>query len=89
MFFIRKYAHLRPRVRYSPSGHPRPRHRSLPVFRSLDELVAFFDTHDLGHYWDEMPEAEDFEVYAARFGQAGLDFAFRVEGVGVVLALNA
>lgn len=35
--------------------------KSLPRFRSLDELVEFFDTHDLGEYWDEMPEAH-FEV---------------------------
>ena len=34
---------------------------SLPRFRSLDELVKFFDTHDLGEYWTEMPEAH-FEV---------------------------
>jgi len=26
-------------------------------FSSLDELVAFFETHDLGEYWDQMPEA--------------------------------
>ncbi|MBW8878708.1 MAG: hypothetical protein JF614_27430 [Acidobacteria bacterium] len=25
---------------------------------SLDELVNFFDTHDMGEYWDQMPEAE-------------------------------
>ena len=24
---------------------------------SLDELVEFFDTHDLGEHWDQMPEA--------------------------------
>jgi len=35
--------------------------KTLPHFRSLDELVKFFDTHDLGEYWDEMPEAH-FEV---------------------------
>jgi len=34
---------------------------SLPRFGSLDELVKFFDTHDLGEYWTEMPEAH-FEV---------------------------
>ncbi len=34
---------------------------SLPRFRSLDELVAFFDSHDLGEYLDQMPEVE-FEV---------------------------
>jgi hypothetical protein len=35
--------------------------KTRPHFRSLDELVKFFDTHDLGEYWDEMPEAH-FEV---------------------------
>jgi len=30
-------------------------------FESLDQLVELFDTHDLGEYWDEMPEAR-FEV---------------------------
>ena len=33
----------------------------LPHFSSLDRLVKFFDTHDLGEYWDVMPEAH-FEV---------------------------
>ncbi|OGG44510.1 MAG: hypothetical protein A3F84_07070 [Candidatus Handelsmanbacteria bacterium RIFCSPLOWO2_12_FULL_64_10] len=37
------------------------RSKKLPRFRSLDELVAFFDTHDLGDYLDKMPEAH-FEV---------------------------
>jgi hypothetical protein len=35
--------------------------KSLPSFRSLDELVEFFDSHDLGEYWDQMPEV-NFEV---------------------------
>ena len=30
---------------------------TLPKFESLDELVGFFDTHDLGDYWEQMPEA--------------------------------
>ena len=30
-------------------------------FDSLDDLVEFFDSHDLGEYWDQMPEAK-FEV---------------------------
>lgn len=34
---------------------------SMPHFASLDALVEFFDTHDLGEYWDQMPEAH-FEV---------------------------
>jgi hypothetical protein len=35
--------------------------KNVPRFASLDELVEFFDTHDLGEYWDQMPEAH-FEV---------------------------
>ncbi len=35
--------------------------KKLPRFRSLDELVKFFDTHDIGEYWEDMPEAQ-FEV---------------------------
>ncbi len=34
---------------------------NMPHFESLDQLVEFFDTHDLGEYWDEMPETH-FEV---------------------------
>ncbi|MEW6103085.1 MAG: CopG family antitoxin [bacterium] len=30
-------------------------------FKSLDKIIDFFDTHDLGEYWDKMPEAH-FEV---------------------------
>jgi hypothetical protein len=39
----------------------RSKSKNLPRFRSLDELVKFFDTHDLGEYWTEMPEVH-FEV---------------------------
>ena len=35
--------------------------KSMPLFNSLDELVDFFDTHDMGGFYDQMPEA-DFEV---------------------------
>jgi hypothetical protein len=35
--------------------------KKLPKFNSLDRLVEFFDTHDIGECWDEMPEAH-FEV---------------------------
>ncbi len=35
--------------------------KNLPRFRSLDELVKFFDSHDLGEYCTDMPEAH-FEV---------------------------
>ena len=37
------------------------RSKTLPTFRSLDHLVEFFDTHDMGEYWDQMPEAH-FDV---------------------------
>jgi hypothetical protein len=35
--------------------------KNMPRFASLDKLVEFFDTHDMGEYWDQMPEAH-FEV---------------------------
>jgi hypothetical protein len=34
---------------------------SLPEFDSLDELVNYFDSHDLGGLWGKMPEIE-FEI---------------------------
>ena len=33
----------------------------LPHFQSLQELVEYFDAHDMGEHWDRMPEAQ-FEV---------------------------
>jgi hypothetical protein len=37
--------------------------KSIPKFSSLDELVAFFETHGMGEYWDQMPEAHfDIEI---------------------------
>jgi CopG antitoxin of type II toxin-antitoxin system len=33
----------------------------LPPTDSLAELVEFFETHDMGEYWDQMPEA-DFDI---------------------------
>ena len=37
--------------------------KKLPEFNSLKKLVEFFETHDLGEYWDQMPEAEiDIEI---------------------------
>ena len=40
---------------------PKSKSKTLPDFKSLNELVDFFDTKDLGEYWDAMPES-DFEV---------------------------
>ena len=33
------------------------RSKNLPAFGSVDELVAFFETHDMGEYWETLPEA--------------------------------
>ncbi len=38
---------------------------TLPKFNSLDELVGFFDTHDMGEYWERMPEAS-FDISIKR-----------------------
>ncbi len=37
----------------------------LPSFASLDELVEFFDTTDMGEYEEDLPEAR-FEVNLQR-----------------------
>jgi CopG antitoxin of type II toxin-antitoxin system len=34
---------------------------ALPQTDSLAELVEFFETHDMGEYWDQMAEA-DFDI---------------------------
>lgn len=35
--------------------------KSLPRLKSITELVGFFETHDMGDYWEQMPEAH-FDV---------------------------
>ena len=35
--------------------------KSVPRLKSIDELVEFFDKHDMGDYWERLPKAE-FEV---------------------------
>ena len=35
--------------------------KSIPHFASLDELIDFFDSHDLGEYLNQIQET-DFEV---------------------------
>ena len=35
--------------------------KKLPEFKSLDDLVDFFDSKDLGDFWEELPEAK-FDV---------------------------
>lgn len=36
----------------------RSKSKKMPNLKSLDELVDFFDTHDLGEYLNGMPEAQ-------------------------------
>jgi hypothetical protein len=31
--------------------------KPIPKFKSVAELAEFFDTHDMGDYWDQMPKA--------------------------------
>jgi hypothetical protein len=39
--------------------------KSLPEFDSTAALVDFFETHDMGEYWEQMPKAE-FEIKLKR-----------------------
>ena len=34
------------------------RSKTLPAFKSVDEFVAFFETHDMGEFWGKLPEVE-------------------------------
>ncbi|MBI2816101.1 MAG: hypothetical protein HYX72_04090 [Acidobacteria bacterium] len=35
---------------------PRNKPKTLPSFDSFDDLVTFFERHDMGEYSDQMPE---------------------------------
>jgi hypothetical protein len=35
--------------------------KTLPRSKSFKELIDFFETHDMGDYWEKMPEAH-FDV---------------------------
>jgi hypothetical protein len=37
------------------------RTKALPRSKSVKELVDFFETHDMGDYWEQMPQAH-FDV---------------------------
>lgn len=39
----------------------RSKPQEVPFPKKLDELVEFFETHDMGDYWERMPEAQ-FQV---------------------------
>ena len=38
------------------------RSKNLPTFESVDEFVAFFETHDMGEYWEKLPHGEVTKV---------------------------
>jgi CopG antitoxin of type II toxin-antitoxin system len=40
---------------------PKNKPKTLTEHNSIDELVDYFDTHDLGDEWEQMPEAK-FEI---------------------------
>jgi hypothetical protein len=40
------------------SNMARSRSTTIPKFGSLDELVQFFYTRDMGRYWEQMPDVE-------------------------------
>jgi hypothetical protein len=39
----------------------RSKAHEIPLPKKLDDLVEFFETHDMGEYWDQMPKA-NFEI---------------------------
>jgi hypothetical protein len=42
----------------------------LPSFASLDELVEFVDTHDMGEYEEDLPEVH-FDVSDSLYNMGG------------------
>ena len=39
----------------------RSKSQTHPVPKKLNNLIEFFETHDMGEYWEQMPEAQ-FEI---------------------------
>ena len=39
----------------------RNKQQTLPIPKKVDDLVEFFNTHDMGDYWESMPETQ-FEI---------------------------
>ena len=39
----------------------RSKAQEVPLPKKLEDLLEFFETHDMGDYWDRMPEAQ-FEI---------------------------
>lgn len=46
------------------------RSKNLPSFKSVDDLVTFFETHDMGEYWQQLPQAE-LEAISSKKVRAG------------------
>ena len=44
---------------------PKRKSATIPKFGSVDELVQFFDTHDMSRYWKQTPEVK-FEPSAVK-----------------------
>ena len=44
----------------------------LPHFGALRELVDFFESHDMGDYWDSMPETDPRPWQICTLAQARL-----------------
>jgi hypothetical protein len=44
--------------------------KTLLSFTSVDEFVSFFESHDMGEYWEQLPKAE-VEVSLAKKVSAG------------------
>ena len=46
--------------------------KPLPEFGTTQELVDYFDTHDMGDHWEQMPEAH-FEVILEKICLVAVD----------------
>src|SRR5262249_39498379 len=45
-------------LRRSANNMAGSKNKTLPSFKSVDEFVTFFESHDMGDYWDQLPRAE-------------------------------
>ena len=39
----------------------RNKSQALPIPKKINNLIEFFETHDMGEYWEQFPEAH-FEI---------------------------
>ena len=57
---------------------PQSESQTLPEWRSLDELVDYFDTHDMGKHLEKMPE------FARPMAKTGIEKFARDRGLAQV-----